>query len=204
MSRTSADRRAVILDAVVDAIIEVGFTELTVADVATRADVSTALVHYHFSSKDALIAAALRAASDEDKAFRDELAVGPGTATRRLVLVLTKSLPDSADPSWILWIETWGETRRSDEIRQVMADLNEHERATIVRLIDEGIGAGEFSIDDPAATAARLTALRDGLAIERTLFGDDGDDDRVPAQVREAIRYNLDLTPERFATLARA
>lgn len=201
MSRKTADRRAVILDAVVEAIIDVGFTELTVADVATRADVSTALVHYHFSSKDALIAAALRAASDEDKAFRDELAEGPGTAARRLVLVLTRSLPDTTDPSWILWIETWGETRRSDEIRAVMADLNEHERATITRLIQEGVATGEFSVDDPAGAAARLTALRDGLAVERTLFGDAGDLAHVFAQVREAIRYNLDLAPERFAEL---
>lgn len=205
MSRTATDRRSEILDAVVGVIIDIGFTEMTVADVARRANVSTALVHYHFSSKDALIAAALRAASDDDKEFRDALATGPGTAVRRLVLVLTKSLPDATDPSWILWIETWGETRRSDEIRAVMADLNVHERSTIVRLIDEGIAAGEFHVDDRAGVASRLTALRDGLAIERTLFGDDGDMsgdiDGVVGQVREAIRYNLQIAPDRFAEL---
>lgn len=202
MSRSATDRRTEILDAVVAVIIDVGFTEMTVADVAKRAGVSTALVHYHFSSKDALIAAALRVASDEDKQLRQALAHGPGTATRRIELVLTKSLPDSdrPDPSWVLWIETWGETRRSDEIRTVMADLNDHERATILELVRAGNEAGEFSCEDPHGATARLTALRDGMAIEHTLFGA-GDPATMLKQVRAAIRYNLDVSPERFGEL---
>lgn len=204
MSRPATDRRSEILDAVVDAIIEVGFTDMTVADVASRAGVSTALVHYHFSSKDALIAAALRAASDEDKTFRNELADGDGTATERLVLVLTRSLPEPDDASWILWIETWGETRRSADIREVMADLNGHEHATIVALVEEGMRAGEFVVADPDGAATRLTALRDGLAIERTLFGTGQGTDELLEQVRAAIRYNLDLTPARFAELTQS
>lgn len=202
MSRTATDRRSEILDAVVSVIIDIGFTEMTVGDVAKRAGVSNALVHYHFSSKDDLIAAALKVASDEDNELRRSLADGPGTATRRIELVLTQSLPASAepDPSWVLWIETWGETRRSEEIRSVMADLNGHEQATILELIHAGNAAGEFECTDPRGVAGRLTALRDGMAVEHTLFGA-GDPAAMLQQIRAAIRYNLDLTPERFAEL---
>ena len=58
MLRPNVDqRKTAILDAAVQVIIEVGFTEMTVADVAKVAGVSTALVHYHFSSKADLITA---------------------------------------------------------------------------------------------------------------------------------------------------
>ena len=61
MLRPNVDqRKSEILEAAVQVIIEVGFTEMTVADVAKVAGVSTALVHYHFSSKVDLITAAVR------------------------------------------------------------------------------------------------------------------------------------------------
>ncbi len=203
MSTSAGDqRRSEILDAVVRVIIDIGFTDMTVADVAQTAGVSNALVHYHFSSKPELIAAALHAASREDKAFRDEIIATDRTATARLDDVLCRSLPnDVTDASWLLWIETWGETRRDPQIRTVMAELNTHERDAIVRLVEEGERLGEFTCADPTATAIRLTALRDGLAIDATLF-DEQPSDRAPAEhLRGAIRFNLDLTPERYREL---
>lgn len=203
MSRTASDqRRSEILDAVVRVIIEVGFTEMTIADVAKAAGVSNALVHYHFSSKPELIAAALQVASQDDKRFRDAIVARPGTATARLDEVLCASLPaDGSDPSWLLWIETWGETRRSTEIRNVMADLDEHEISTVMQLINDGQVAGEFECPDAKASAARLTALRDGLAIDRTLFHNDLPGDDLIEHLRGAIRFNLGLTPDAYAAL---
>ena len=72
MLRPNVDqRKSEILEAAVQVIIDVGFTEMTVADVAKVAGVSTALVHYHFSSKVDLITAAVRVACDDDKQLRE-------------------------------------------------------------------------------------------------------------------------------------
>lgn len=190
-------RREAILDAVVGVIIDVGFTDMTVADVARRAGVSTALVHYHFDSKAALISAALRVASDDDKLLRTSTATDSAPALDRLDRVLCGSLPadSAADASWLLWIETWGETRRSAEIREVMADLNEHERTTILELLREGVAAGEFDCGDPLGTANRLMAVRDGLAIEHTLF-DGGSADETTRLMRAALAHELGLRAE--------
>ncbi len=191
----SETRRSAILDAVVRVIIDVGYTDMTVADVAQRAGVSTALVHYHFASKAALISAALRVASDEDKQLREAIASEDAPAVDRLDRILCGSLPDDAsdDASWLLWIETWGETRRSNEIREVMADLNDHERTTILRLLTDGEAAGEFECSDHRGAAARLMALRDGLAIEHTLFDLDRTTDDMVRQIRAALAYDLGL-----------
>jgi AcrR family transcriptional regulator len=203
MLRPSSDqRRHHILEAVVRVIIDVGYTDMTVADVARQAGVSNALVHYHFSSKAELIAAALRVASDDDKEFRSSIVDGPGTAAARLDALLCESLPqDSSDGSWLLWIETWGETRRSPEIRSVMSDLDAHEAAMVRGLLEAGTAAGEFDCADPVEAAERLTALRDGLAIDRTLFHTDLSTHSLMSQMRGAIRNNLGLSRESYAAL---
>ena len=203
MSTSASDqRRSEILDAVVGVIIDVGFTEMTVADVAKRAGVSSALVHYHFSSKAELITAALRVASEEDKQFREAIVNGPGSAAARIDRLLCESLPsDGSDASWLLWIESWGETRRNTEIREVMSELDAHEMAAIIDLIAAGEQAGEFSCPDPNSAAARLTALRDGLAIDRTLFREHLAAEVLITQLSGAVQYNLGLSSEAYSTL---
>ena len=206
MSTSASDQwRSEILDAVVRVIIDVGFTDMTVADVAKAAGVSNALVHYHFTSKPELIEAALHVASLDDRDFRETIANGPGSATARLTAILCDSLPsDAADGSWVLWVETWGETRRNPGIRSVMAELDAHEVGTIERLITEGEAACEFVCADAHDAATRLTALRDGLAVDRTLFHEHLTADELAAQLRSAIRFNLGLSPQRYDELLAA
>jgi AcrR family transcriptional regulator len=203
MMRPNVDqRKSEILDAAVQVIIEVGFTEMTVADVAKMAGISTALVHYHFSSKVDLITAALRVACDDDKELRDSIANGPGTAAGRLDRVLCGSLPsDVTDASWLLWIETWGETRRLPSLREAMSDLTEHEIEVILRLFAEGEAAGEFVVADPAQAAARLSALRDGLAIQQTLFGAGHGPELFIEQFRGGICHELGLRRDDYDRL---
>jgi AcrR family transcriptional regulator len=203
MLRPNVDqRKTAILDAAVQVIIEVGFTEMTVADVAKVAGVSTALVHYHFSSKADLITAALRLACEDDKELRDSVATGPGSATHRLDRVLCGSLPsDRTDASWLLWIETWGETRRLTPIREAMAELTEHEIAVIYRLFDEGAAAGEFVCEDRVGAAARLSALRDGIAIQQTLFGGDQPPEDFIEEFRGGVCHELGITRDQYDRL---
>jgi AcrR family transcriptional regulator len=203
MSNSAGDqRRSEILEAVVRVIIDIGFTDMTVADVAKAAGVSNALVHYHFTSKPALIEAALHVASLEDQQFRESIVAGAGSATARLDAMLCRSLPsDASDGSWLLWIETWGETRRNPGIRAVMADLDAHEVDAVVALIEEGNAGSEFRCDDGVGAAARLTALRDGLAIDRTLFHEHLAEEELVAQLRSAIRFNLGVSPSRYEEL---
>jgi AcrR family transcriptional regulator len=204
MLRPSVDqRKSEILEAALQAIIDVGFTEMTVADVAKLAGVSTALVHYHFSSKVELIEAALLAACDDDKELRDSVADGHGTAVNRLDRVLCGSLPsDLTDASWLLWIETWGETRRLPVIRAAMTDLTEHEIKVLDRLFSEGEAAGEFVCPDHTLAAARLSALRDGLAIQQTLFGVGESPEMYIEQFRGAICHELGLSRTAYDALA--
>lgn len=199
------ERKATILDAVLKSIIDVGFTAMTVADVAKVAGVSTALVHYHFSSKTELILAALKRACEDDKQLRESVVAAGGGALARIDRVLCGSLPrDRTDASWLLWIETWGETRREPALRDVMDDLNHHEQRIIVALLAEGVAAEEFGALDAAAATDRLMAARDGLAIQHTLFGAKARGSHFRDLLRGAIRHQLGLAEDRYTALLEA
>jgi hypothetical protein len=74
----------------------------------------------------------------------------------------------------------------------------------MVDLIEEGARKGEFGAVDALAVSDRLMALRDGLAIQHTLFGVDASPVRFRELVRGAIRNNLTLSVERYEELLSA
>ena len=75
-----------------------------------------------------------------------------------------------------------------------MAELTEHEIEVIDRLFAEGAAAGEFVCTDHGRAAARLSALRDGLAIQQTLFGGGQSPDVFIDEFRGGICHELGLS----------
>ncbi|WP_433187246.1 TetR family transcriptional regulator C-terminal domain-containing protein [Actinoallomurus sp. CA-150999] len=167
---TALDRREEILRAAVAQIAERGVAAVRVADVAAALGVSTALVFYHFRSKDRLVAEAFAYAARRDLDRLAEVAGSGGSARRRLVRALRLYHPSgSAAPGWRLWIDGWSAALREPELRRVCRRLDLRWRDTIVGIIAEGVAAGEFSCADPEAAAWRITALIDGLSVQTTV-----------------------------------
>ncbi|GAA4629596.1 TetR family transcriptional regulator C-terminal domain-containing protein [Actinoallomurus vinaceus] len=167
---TALDRREEILRAAVAQIAERGVAAVRVADVAAALGVSTALVFYHFRSKDRLVAEAFAYAARRDLDRLADVAGSGDSARRRLVRALRLYHPSgSAAPGWRLWIDGWSAALRTPELRRVCRRLDLRWRDTIAGLIAEGVAAGEFSCADPEAAAWRITALIDGLSVQTTV-----------------------------------
>jgi AcrR family transcriptional regulator len=167
---TVDDRREEILRATVAQIAERGVAAIRVADVATALGVSTALVFYHFRSKDRLVAEAFAYAARRDLDRLAQVAGSGGSARQRLLRALRLYHPSgSAAPGWRLWIDGWSAALREPELRRVCRRLDLRWRDTIAGLIAEGVAAGEFDCPDPEAAAWRITALIDGLSVQTTV-----------------------------------
>lgn len=167
---TVDDRREEILRATVAQIAERGVAAIRVADVATALGVSTALVFYHFRSKDRLVAEAFAYAARRDLDRLAQVAGSGGSARQRLLRALRLYHPSgSAAPGWRLWIDGWSAALREPELRRVCRRLDLRWRDTIAGLIAEGVTAGEFDCPDPEAAAWRITALIDGLSVQTTV-----------------------------------
>ena len=70
-----------------------------------------------------------------------------------------------------MWIDGWAEALRDPELADVRKDIDTVWRSAVRDLIVEGNEAGEFDCLEPQTSAARITALLDGLAVQSVVRG---------------------------------
>ncbi|MFB7508887.1 TetR/AcrR family transcriptional regulator [Streptomyces broussonetiae] len=165
-----AERREELLRAAIGQIEARGVAAVRIADVAAALGVSNALVLYHFSTKEKLVAAAFAYAAEGDLAHLRKLLGRRTSALRRLRAAVRWYAPTGQAKGWRLWIEGWAVSLREPALRDLTRDLDKQWKAAITEVIAEGVAAEEFVCADPAGTALRLTALLDGLAVQLTSY----------------------------------
>lgn len=165
-----AERREELLRAAVEQIEVRGVSSLRIADVASVLGVSNALVLYHFSSKEKLVASAFAYAAEADLAHLRGILARRTSAVRRLRAAVRWYAPTGRAKGWRLWIEGWAASLRDPALREVAGDLDQQWKAELAEVIEEGAAAGEFRCEDPVSVAWRLTALLDGLALQMTSY----------------------------------
>src|SRR5258707_12327254 len=95
------DRRERLLLAAIDVIVERGYADTRITDVAKRAGTSPALVIYYFKTRDALLAEALRYSEDSWYATGvkrlAEIPTAGGQLTEMIAMTLLFDPPDKPD-----------------------------------------------------------------------------------------------------------
>jgi AcrR family transcriptional regulator len=192
---TPDQRRAEILEATRRVVLQRGFGHTRIADVAAALGVSTGLIHYHFASKDELLAETLRDTAAADIRRLEESVAGHGGGSiERLDRVLQEYLPsEERDTSWVLWIDAWGDALRSPRLREISEELDTAWARVLETVIEDGVGAGEMKCDDPAAAAWRLACLMDGLGVQLTLHTGTMTHAAMLDHVRGAAAYELGI-----------
>jgi AcrR family transcriptional regulator len=173
-ARGRASARERILAAAVERIAGDGIDDVRIARIATDAGVSSALVHYHFATREALLAEALEysygAVGDARTADARPDAASHAQRVARMVDQCLPGTPE-LERDWVLWVELWLRAVRHDELRPVAEELYARMRDWFATAIRAGVHDGEFARCDAEEVADRALALIDGFGI-RTLLGD--------------------------------
>lgn len=188
-----AERREELLRAAIEQIEARGVAAVRIADVASALGVSNALVLYHFSTKEKLVAAAFTYAAQDDLAHLRKLLGRRTTALKRLRAAVRWYAPTGQAKGWRLWIEGWAVSLREPALREVTRDLDRQWKAALAEVVTEGVAAGEFVCADPTGAALRLTALLDGLAVQMTAYEGAVSRARTQSWVDEALARELGL-----------
>ena len=111
------ERREQILRAALEVIVERGYAETRIADVAERAGTSPALVIYYFKTRDQLLTEAIRYSEDHWYETGTKRLESITTAAGQLAeLIGMTCLPDT-DPAprseWLLWLDLWALSPRN-------------------------------------------------------------------------------------------
>lgn len=162
-----ASARARILDAAVKLIAREGIHDVRIARIAMQAGVSASLLHYHFASRDTLLAEALEHSYELAGDIRTSRADEPAEAATRIRWMIDQCLPteDSLRDDWMLWVELWLHAARQPDLRPTAARLYARMHEWFLAAIEEGEANGELQVADRARTVDHLLALLDGYGI---------------------------------------
>ena len=162
-----ASARARILDAAVKLIAREGINDVRIARIAMEAGVSPSLLHYHFASRDALLAEAVEHSYELAGTIRIGPDDEPLPAAARLQAMIDQCLPapGSLRDDWLLWVELWLHAARRRRAQFWAAKLYARMHTWFAEAIAEGVDSGEFTVADSGQTVDRLLALIDGYGI---------------------------------------
>jgi AcrR family transcriptional regulator len=190
------DRSTRILEAACRVIVREGAHGLRMARVAEEADVSKALVHYYFATRQELLRKAFAFSEHRWQAAIDaELAtVSTGAArVERMLLV-------SVDPALAfreqraLGNEVWSSLRSDEELRPLVERSYRAWLDRVVDLIEEGKADGSIvAAVDAASSGWRLAAAADGF--DSLLYLDLVDRDEAVRLMRQTIARELGAEP---------
>jgi AcrR family transcriptional regulator len=167
-------RKPQLLAAAVEALHDRGFSATRIADVAQRAGTSSPAVLYYFGSKDELLEQALEYADTQAyDAWKRAFETLPRASDKLLFVVESSAYQPTRADDWTLWIEMWARALRRPKVRVHYERLDRRMRLLIAEVIREGQAAGEFGECDADGAALTLTALLDGLGVQRTLDHED-------------------------------
>ena len=176
-----------LLDAAAELIAERGWTAVSTRAVAERAGLASGLVHYHFTSVQALLSQAAIAVMHRAAAEMDPLLAGVGDPSDLAeALVASLDAYTGIDPVSVLFIETYLAATRDPELRAGVAEVIAQFRTGLATRL------AELGVAEPESTAAVLGAAMDGLVLQRAL-----DPTLSGAAVRPVIHRTLVTTERR-------
>ncbi len=187
----SEERKNQILDAAAAVFSRLGFHEARMDDIVRESGLSKGTLYWYFTSKDAIITGLMQRIFDLGMGGLRRLEGADGPVRERL-LDYTRRLGDdfqrlSAVQS--IAFEFYAVAARHKAVRQFLKEYFKQYRATVARLIAQGIDRGEFRPVDPNTVATTLAALYEGLVL---LWFVDREAIQWETQGTESVRLLLD------------
>jgi TetR/AcrR family transcriptional repressor of bet genes len=157
-------RRAALLDATITEIGEAGTLDITVARIAKRAGMSSALAHHYFGGKDDIFAAAMQQIlKDLQIETVRRLAGATGGRDRVHAIIDACFTPETFDPvSVSAWMTFYVQSRTNTKARRLLSIYHRRLRSNLRHALRP-------VSTRPEADADTLAALIDGIYLHQAL-----------------------------------
>jgi TetR/AcrR family transcriptional repressor of bet genes len=180
-------RRAALVDATIDAIGAQGSLDVTVAQIAKRAGMSSALAHHYFGGKDQIFLAAMRHLLTLYGAeVRGALAMAPTPRARIEAVIRASFGAANFRPAVIAaWLNFYVLARTVPQARRLLAIYHARLRSNLIHDLRPLAG------DRAPAIADRIAGLIDGLYLHESLSHRPPEGARATALVLAALDREL-------------
>jgi len=180
-------RRAALVEATIDAIGEAGTLDVTVAQIARRAGMSSALAHHYFGGKEQIFLAAMRHTLTVYGAeVRGALAMAAGSDAR-VEAIVRASFSNSNFRREVIatWLNFYVLAQTSAQANRLLCIYQHRLRSNLRHGLRPLVGARSAQVAD------RLAALIDGFYLRHTLGRDQPDGTAAVDQVLRGLSLEL-------------
>lgn len=170
---TVSDQNEEIMRATYRALRAHGYADLTIKRIADEYGKSTAAIHYHYNTKEDLLAAFLDYILDQ---FKDAVhEVETTDPEQRLELLLEKLLVDPEDHYDLLiaMLEMRSQAPYKETFAERFQQNDEYVRYMLRTVINHGIEEGVFNDVDAEHTARALMTIVDGARTRAVVFDEE-------------------------------
>jgi AcrR family transcriptional regulator len=173
-----------------ETLCEHGYADLTMANIAAEAGVSKSLLHYHFDTKQQLLAAYLEYARGWHEDRIAEVKAENETALDQLDAILDSFLdePEEGHTYNRGYLQLRVQAVHNEELRahcKARRELIVEELATILA---QGMQSGTIREDDPDRLARNLYTFMDGARIQQVVQGTDANPETVKQDAFDYLR----------------
>lgn len=182
-STSSPEAHEAIMDATYDALLEHGFADLTMQDIADEAEKSKSLLHYHYDTKQDLLVEFLEHLIERGEERAHEHADDP--PREHLREFVAGGLVDNDEEDWAFVtavLELEAQALHDETYREQLARNEAMLRDHIADIVRDGIETGDFRDVDPESTARLILTAIDGARTQRVVLDDDS-----PELVHDAL-----------------
>lgn len=192
--KKSETSRAQVLDAAIRTLAERGYAHTSVSDIATAAGMSKGAVHYHFESKDDLIAQVLSRCGE---VMRERVRLAwqapgePQEKIRRALREMHESRKHGSAELRVL-ADLMAQGIYDPKLKKALSALFEANRSEILQHLEEGFRTLGLRPKVPLQVVPRLVlGILDGLALHDFFDPSSEDDDRAVIEALETISLSL-------------
>lgn len=184
-------QRAALVDAAYHLIAEGGFEHLRTREVASRAGVNIATLHYYFATKEDLIRAVVERMREEFMTIHapglEEAGASPLEELRHEIVDMRYHI-EHAPQTYVVLFELSLRALRDSAISAIMREMDRGWREHIENILTEGARQGIFRADlDIPVVAATMVAFFKGASLQLMTRRETFDIDRVLKELEHGL-----------------
>ncbi|WP_323676157.1 TetR/AcrR family transcriptional regulator [Halorubellus sp. PRR65] len=175
------------------ALYEHGYANLTIQRIAEESSLSTAAIHYHFDTKEALLNAYL---DHLVGAFRARIDVDTDDPRDRLSAFLDAVFDPAGDDVGfaVALMNLKAQAPFSDAYHERFVELDDAIRTEVTEVVRDGVESGCFDDADPGRVARHVVTVLNGAHVRELALGESPAESRAPLEAY--LDGELDWRPE--------
>jgi TetR/AcrR family fatty acid metabolism transcriptional regulator len=161
-------RREEIVDAALRLILDMGYNQVTLADIAARVGVSKGLISYYFPRKEDVFLAVLDQIVDRLSADFEGFCRADATPSEKLMMIFNNLFGNEkrARRYYTVVIDYMAQAIRTPQVQEYTQDIYNSYRTYMERIIADGIRSGHFREAELQKTTSMILALMEGLVLQ--------------------------------------